>query len=213
MADKAHITPGVLKWARTTAKISVVEAAAKAGVPSEKVEDWENGIDQPTIRQAELLAKAYRRPFALFFLTAPPLDFQPLQDFRRPSARPLSTGSIFIIRDIQQKQTWLRERYEESGGEPLPFVGRFTMAANPGQVAADILKTLQIDPTSYKETTPIKEWIIRAEAKGVFISRTSSIHSHMKLDSDELQGFALADNLVPFIFINSDDWDAPSYSP
>ncbi len=53
------------------------------------------------------------------------------------------------------------------------------------------------------------EWIDRAEAKGIFISRTSFIHSRLKLDSDEIQGFAIADPYAPFVFVNSDDWNSP----
>lgn len=30
-----------------------------------------------------------------------------------------------------------------------------------------------------------------------------------QLDSEELQGFAIANSRTPFVFINSDDWDAP----
>jgi len=209
MADKADITPEVLKWARASARISVEDAAAKAMVTAEKIEQWEDGNDQPTIRQAELLAKAYKRPLAVFFLPSPPRDFQTLQDFRRPSARPLGTASIFIIREMQQKQSWLKEIYEEGDEENLPFVGRFSTSDDPARVAQDMLQTLDIDPTHYTDTTPIKEWMTKAEAKGIFISRSSLIHSRMKLNSDELQGFAIADPLAPFVFINSEDWDAP----
>jgi len=56
---------------------------------------------------------------------------------------------------------------------------------------------------------PILEWIDKAESNGIFISRTSFIHSRLKLDSDELQGFAIADKYAPFVFINTDDWKAP----
>ena len=104
MADKAQITPSVLKWARESARLSVEVAAAKVAVSPAKVGEWEDGQDQPTIRQAETLAKFYRRPFALLFLPSIPRDFQPLQDFRRPSAQQLGTASVFIIREIQQKQ-------------------------------------------------------------------------------------------------------------
>ena len=38
---------------------------------------------------------------------------------------------------------------------------------------------------------------------GIFVSRTSFIHSRLKLDSDEFQGFAIADQHAPFVFINS----------
>ncbi|HMP30799.1 MAG TPA: helix-turn-helix transcriptional regulator [Saprospiraceae bacterium] len=69
MADKAFITPNVLKWARESARMTEETAAAK--IPKltvEKLKEWEEGTSQPTIRQAQILAKAYKRPFALFFL-------------------------------------------------------------------------------------------------------------------------------------------------
>jgi Zn-dependent peptidase ImmA (M78 family) len=208
MADKAYITPSVLKWARESARVSVSDAAANVSVTPEKLAEWETGQDQPTVRQGEMLAKFYRRPFALFFLPDIPRDFQPLQDFRRGSAQLLGTASVFIIREIQQKQAWLREVYEDGEEQMLPFVGKFTIKSNPQKVAEDILITLNINPTSYTES-PIKEWIAKAEAKGIFISRTSFIHSKLKLDSNELQGFAIADKYAPFVFVNSEDWDAP----
>jgi Zn-dependent peptidase ImmA (M78 family) len=39
-------------------------------------------------------------------------------------------------------------------------------------------------------------------------SRTSYLHSYLTLNSDEFQGFAIADPLAPFIFINTEDWAA-----
>jgi len=209
MADKAFITPNVLKWARESARMAEGTAAAKVSVPVERLREWEEGKSQPTIRQAQMLAKAYKRPFALFFLPEIPRDFQPLQDFRRSGAKALTTSSIFIIREIQQKQAWISEVNAENQEEKLPFVGRFSIKDNPPKVAEDILKTLKINPASYKSGNPIKEWIDAAETHGIFVSRTSFIHSRLKLDSEELQGFAIADAYAPFVFVNSDDWNAP----
>lgn len=209
MADKAYITPNILKWARESARMSEEVAAAKVSVSIEKLQSWEKGDDQPTIRQAQELAKQYKRPFALFFLPDIPRDFQPLQDFRKSGSKPLTTSSVFIIREIQQKQAWLSELHAEDGDAELPFVGRFTLKADPVRVANDILQTLKISPGQYTTNNPIKEWISSAEVNGIFVSRTSFIHSRLKLDSDELQGFAIADPYAPFIFINSDDWNAP----
>ena len=210
MADKAFITPNVLKWARESARITEETAAAK--IPKltiEKLKEWEHGTIQPTIRQAQILAKAYKRPFALFFLPEVPRDFQPLQDFRKSGSKELTTSSIFIIREIQQKQAWISDVYMENNEEKLPFVGRFSIKDNPKFVANDILATLNVNPAKYKSDNPIREWINAAESNGFFVSRTSFIHSRMKLDSEELQGFAIADPFAPFIFINSDDWNAP----
>jgi len=209
MADKAYITPNVLKWARESARMTEETAAAKVSVKVEKIEEWEAGTSQPTIRQAQTLAKAYKRPFALFFLPEVPRDFQPLQDFRLPGSKSLTTSSIFIIREIQQKQAWISDVYSENQEEKSAFVGRFSLKDNPQTVAKDILETLKINPSSYKTDNPIKEWIDAAETNGIFVSRTSFIHSRLKLDSEELQGFAIADPLAPFVFVNSDDWNAP----
>lgn len=209
MADKAFITPNVLKWARESARMTEEIAAAKVSVPLDKLKEWETGTSQPTIKQAQNLAKAYKRPFALFFLPEIPRDFQPLQDFRKSGSKSLTTSSIFIIREIQQKQAWLSDVYSENNEEELSFVGRFTINDNPQKVAQDILSTLKINPAFYKSENPIKEWIDAAEKNGIFISRTSFIHSRLKLDSEELQGFAIADKHAPFVFVNSDDWNAP----
>ncbi len=209
MADKAYITPNVLKWARESARMSEETAAAKVSVTTDKLKEWEAGTSQPTIRQAQTLAKAYKRPFALFFLPEVPRDFQPLQDFRKSGSNPLTTSSIFIIREIQQKQAWISDVYSENQEDKLTFVGRYSKKDNPQTVAKDILDTLKINPASYKTDNPIKEWIDAAETNGIFVSRTSFIHSRLKLDSEELQGFALADPHAPFVFVNSEDWNAP----
>lgn len=209
MADKAFITPNVLKWARESAKMSEETAAAKASVTVDRLQEWESGRSQPTIKQAQTLARAYKRPFALFFLPEIPRDFQPLQDFRKSGSKALTTSSIFIIREIQQKQAWISDAYADNDEIKLPFVGRFNINSNPQAVAQDILKTLDIHPARYKSESPIKEWIDAAEAKGIFVSRTSFIHSRLKLDSEELQGFAISDSYAPFVFVNSDDWNAP----
>lgn len=209
MADKAYITAAVLKWARESAKMTEEIASSKVSVPIDKLKDWENGVNFPTIRQAQTLAKAYRRPFALFFLPEVPNDFQPLQDFRKSGSKELSTSSVFIIREIQQKQSWISETNQENKENRIPFIGRFSIKDNPVIVANDILKTLNINPLNYKSNNPIIEWIDKAESIGIFVSRTSFIHSRLKLDSSEIQGFAIADNFAPFVFINSDDWNAP----
>lgn len=209
MADKAYITAKVFRWARESAKMDVEVAASKIAVSVEKLNEWENGDDYPTITQAQKLAKAYRRPFAIFFLPDVPNDFQPLQDFRKAGSKELSTSSIFIIREIQQKQAWISEVNEDNNENRVPFIGKFTIKENPVIVANDILATLNINPLNYKYNNPIIEWIDKAESNGIFISRTSFIHSRLKLDSNEIQGFAIADNYAPFVFINSDDWNAP----
>lgn len=209
MAERANITPKVLQWARETAKFSISDASAKVKVKESKIKEWESGESQPTIRQAKILANAYQRSFAILFLPDIPNDFQPLQDFRKEGSGELNTSTLFIIREIQQKQAWIREELIEIGAQKLPFVGRYSILNSPEEIAKDILETIEIDPLNYENQVPIKEWIEKSEQKGIFISRTSFIHSYLKIDKDELQGFAIADDYAPFVFVNSADWNAP----
>jgi len=127
MSQKAYITPNVLVWARESARMPIEIAASKVNVSAARLKEWEEGSEQPTIKQAQTLAKAYKRPFALFFLPEIPKDFQPLQDFRSKNAKDLTTASIFIIREIQSKQSWISEVYSDNNEKPLPFVGRFSL--------------------------------------------------------------------------------------
>lgn len=209
MVERASVTPEVLKWARKTAKMSEIDAAAKVPVKVEKIKEWESGESLPTVNQAIKLAKNYQRPFAILFLPEPPLDFQPLQDFRMSGSKELSTAVTFIIREIQKKQNWVSENNQENGEEQLPFVGKFSLNSDPVNVAKDILRTLNINPADYQASNPLKEWIDKSEKNGIFISRTSFIHTRLKLDKAELQGFAIADPFAPFVFVNSADWGAP----
>ncbi len=209
MAGKVIVTTNVLRWARESARITIAQAAAKIPVDIDKLESWEQGTDYPTLAQLEKLAKAYRRPSSLFFLPEPPKDFQTLQDFRAKGSKDLGTASLFMIREIQQKQAWLADTLRDNESDPLSFVGKFKSTDDPAKVAHDILLTLNIDPTAYTKVTPLLEWISKAESKGIFISRASNIHSRLKLDSDEMQGFSIADKHAPFVFINSEDWDTP----
>lgn len=184
------------------------DAAAKIRKTPSQLEEWEKGDSFPTIKQAEKLAMIYRRPFAIFFLPEVPKDFYPLQDFRKSDSQPLSTASVFIIREIQQRQGWLKEVLKEVNEQPLPFIGKFSISDSPQEVAHDIVKTLGVQDR-FAQRSPLKYWTLKAEKAGIFVSRTSNIHSRLVLDKDELQGFAIADPHAPFIFVNSQDWDAP----
>src|SRR5258705_9744938 len=77
------ITPVLLVWARETIGLSISEAANKANVKYEVLEEWERGEQRPTIPQLRKLGEVYKRPLSVFFLSAPPKGFDPQREFRR----------------------------------------------------------------------------------------------------------------------------------
>jgi DNA-binding transcriptional regulator YiaG len=81
MEEIAHITPTVIKWARKSARMSRQATAAELSIPLTELQSWENGTSRPTIKEAQNLAKLYKRPFAIFFLPEIPKGFRVLKDF------------------------------------------------------------------------------------------------------------------------------------
>jgi len=79
----ALIKPELLVWARQSAGLSLDAAAAKLRVSAERLRSWETDEARPTIAQLRTAARVYKRPLAIFYLPEPPLDFQPLRDYRR----------------------------------------------------------------------------------------------------------------------------------
>ena len=188
--------------------MTVDYAAQKVGVSLEKLISWEEGETRPTMNQADKLAKLYRRASALLFLPAPPplLDFQPISDFRTVGARKgeYSTALTFMLREISEKQEWMREHLTEAGEKELSFIGRFTVETPADEIARNIVKELEIERT-YKADKALKYWTEKAEAKRIFISYSSFIHTRMLLPADEVRGFVFCDNMAPFIYVNSSD--------
>jgi transcriptional regulator with XRE-family HTH domain len=84
-ASRVYASPqtGLLAWARTSAGLSIEEAARKVGANAEKLSSWEDGESRPTIGQLRKLAHIYKRPIAVFYLPVPPEDPMPPKDYRR----------------------------------------------------------------------------------------------------------------------------------
>ncbi|MEA3496686.1 MAG: XRE family transcriptional regulator [Bacteroidota bacterium] len=205
MRNKAIITPNILRWARETSKMPIETVALKIKVKEEKIDLWEKGNDYPTINQLEKLSKLYRRPISIFYLPEPPFDFQTLRDFRKSSDfKEYSTALTFIIRDIQSKQSWISDFLKEESEQPLDFIGKFNKNDDFKFIAKNIKKVLEIDD-HYHNNDILKYWTDKIEQKGIFVSLTSNIHSHLKIDIEEVKGFAITDKYAPFIFINSAD--------
>lgn len=202
----AYVTPEVIKWARESANLSVDEAAQKINrVSVDKLVKWEKGEAYPTLRQAEKMSKVYRRALAIFYLPEPPRDFQPIEDFRRNSDKKFGTALIFMIREVQEKQTWLSEFLKDEGEDPLPFIGKFSINDDPKKVANHILTTLSSFGMIRPQKNHLREWIDLIEKAGIFISRGSSIHSHLLIDLKDARGFAISDPYAPFVFLNTRD--------
>jgi Zn-dependent peptidase ImmA (M78 family) len=208
--NRVPVKPELLCWARNRASRDV----ARLSKPFPKLEAWERGEVQPTLKQLERFAKATHTPVGYLFLDEPPEEQVPIPDFRttatvyfdRPSPDLLDT--IYIC---QQRQEWYRDFTRSMGMEPLPFVGSADITDDVVQAATDIRTMLNFDVEKRRQTRTwtesLRRFVEQADALGVLVMVSGVVGSNnrRKLDPKEFRGFALADDLAPLVFINGAD--------
>jgi Zn-dependent peptidase ImmA (M78 family)/transcriptional regulator with XRE-family HTH domain len=210
---EALVSPEVLRWARERAAMPAGTIAKKLGIAISKVLSWEEGTARPTFRQAEKIAVILHIPFGFLFLPKPPEETLPIPDLRTQDGRRrerFSADLLDLLREVMFKFDWYQDFLEEHGAEPLPFVGKFAADAAIDTVAADIRATLQADAGASQAGSweqHLAYLFDRCEDIGIWVMRTGYVGSNTRrtLSVSEFRGFAIADRLVPLIFINGRD--------
>lgn len=210
---RVEVKPELLRWARERAGLKT--SALTARFP--KLDRWESGEGQPTLKQLEHFANATHAPVGYFFLAAPPVEPMPIPDFRtmgsvhleRPSANILDT--IYLC---QQRQEWYRDYARWAAADPLPFIGSVTLKKDVEAAARAMRHALKFDlaerraMSSWSEA--LRRFIEQADELGVLVMVNGVVGSnnYRKLDPNEFRGFAIADDLAPLVFINGSDTKA-----
>lgn len=203
---KATINPALLIWARTTAGYELVGAAEALDIDREKLDAWEEGVDQPSIPQLRKLAELYKRPLAVLYLPEPPLAFQPMHDFRRlPDLGPrrFSPGLTLDIRSAQQRRLLALEMLEEVGEKPAAFELRTTLNEDVEHIARQIRDRFGITyPLQVRWRDPriaFHAWRDKIEQLGVLVFQAT------RVESNEASGFACWAETLPVIVVNRKD--------
>lgn len=203
---RAKVKPELLKWGRTSAGLSLPEAAAKAAVAPEKMAAWEAGEDRPTINQLHKLAKAYRRPISVFYLSHVPRDFEPMHDFRRlpgEIALVYSSALRLEIRAAYQRRQLALSLLEEIEQEPPKFAWQASIEEDPEIVAArvrDILHLTYGEQVQWREERKsYNAWRRKIEAAGALVFQAVGI------TTAQMRGFSIAERILPVITVNAKD--------
>ena len=209
------LQPDVLRWARERAKLQPEELARKMGVKRhERVLEWErDGVI--SVAQIDKLAKCTYTPLGFLYSKEPPDDRLPIADFRpREGAPPPSPDLLDTVYLMQRRQGWMRDELIEDGAEPLDFVGAYGLDSQPRHVASAMREVLQL-PGGWAQAEGTKNDALRRlrsrlDATGVLVCFNGVVgnNSRRKLDPNEFQGFALADEYAPLVFVNSADFKA-----
>lgn len=221
MRQTEDINPRILAWARETAGLTVEEAADKLALGSSerataasKLSALESGDRSPTPAQLLKAASLYKRPLITFYMPEPPERGDRGEDFRTASGEVSKRENGLLdalLRDVKARQQMVRNVLEdEDEATRLAFVGSASMEQGPATVAGSIRSALGINTEQQKATKGPDGLfaLLRAAAEhiGVFVLLLSDTGSHHSAISEEVfRGFAIADEVAPFIVINDRD--------
>ena len=211
-----RLQPDVLRWARERAGLTGDALADKVSLRVERVLEWERS-GHISMAWAERLAHATHTPLGYLFLSFPPYEHLPIQDFRtRVSKTPThpSADLLETVYAMQRRQDWMREELIDTGAEPLDFIGAHHPNGNYHAVAGAMRDALLLGD-DWASSAPTWSDAIRllrdnAEAAGILVVFNGVVgnDTSRNLDSGEFQGFALVDEYAPLIFVNNADFKA-----
>ena len=214
------LNPEVLRWARETAGLGVDVAASKLGLRDAKHATAEEQLDaieggqRPVTRSlVERMTKVYHRPLIAFFVAEPPAQGDRGQDFRTIPADRLRENQATVdalIRSIRARQSVIRAILEgDEDRRPLEFVGSVDLEDSVNAVVNSIMGRLRFDRQEFRRGNIGRSFMYlrsRVEELGVFVLLAGNLGSHhTNISADVFRGFALSDDLAPFVVINDQD--------
>jgi Zn-dependent peptidase ImmA (M78 family) len=202
----ALIEPTLLLWARQRAGFSREAAAAKVDIPLDRLIEWEEGADRPSMAQLRKIGEVYKRPIAIFFLSTPPADFDPQREFRRlPGLSPQNESPALrlALRTALYRREAAREVYERLG-EPLTALNDSIHPDESenlvSQKVREILGITWDEQLSWaSEYAALSCWRGAIEGKGILVFQTGGI------ELSEMRGTSIPQGPLPVILINNDD--------
>jgi Zn-dependent peptidase ImmA (M78 family) len=211
----------ILSWARETAELSVKNAAHKLQIKDgktasakDKLLDYENGTVAPSRSMLLRMSKVYRRPILTFYLDKPPLIGDRGEDFRTLPDYFIGEDNVYVdvlIRNIRARQNLVRETLIDEDEElKIEFIGRNTVDQGIQHITQTLREVLNFDLDEFRAqprySDAFKLLRHRAEEAGVFVLLQGNLGSHhTNISVKTFRGFALSDDIAPFIIINDRD--------
>lgn len=202
---RALVDPDIMVWARESAGYSDQAAAKKIGVPLERLLAWESDEkdDRPTINQLRKMARVYKRPLSVFYLSERPMTFKTLRDYRRLPGVGLAEYSpelIYEQRLIDERREQVIEMASELQIDSLTFSHAADLDEDPEEVGFRLREILGVsieEQSTWQDSRiAFNEWRRRIENLGVLVFQMSSV------PSDEVSGMAVCAEVYPAVSVN-----------
>ena len=214
----------ILEWARKKSLLSIEEAAKKLNIKddkklraTEKLLTYESGKKEPSRSLLLRMSKQYHQPLLVFYLDKPPIIGDRGEDFRTLPDQFDETANVnvdILIRDIKARQSTIRETLIDADEEiKLEFIGRHKIEDGMMRVVQRIRDTLKLELDDYRNQPNYREAFKylrqKIENAGIFVLLKGNLGSyHSNISITAFRGFALSDDVAPFIVINDQDTES-----
>lgn len=211
---EALINSKLLSWARGRAQMDIAHLATALKASPTQIQSWEVGETRPSFSKAMDIAKVLHVPLGYLFLSKPPEEKISIPDLRTVAdgeKKSLSIDFRDVLQGTMLKQQWFEEfRRTEGNGQHFP-VAEVSNHISEGEIAHSIRNALGWSDETRRESGGPGEYLTalvkKAEALGILVMRSGVVGSNnnRSLSVSEFRGFALANDVAPIIFINSND--------
>ena len=204
----AYINCKMLKWARERTPIKIEDIPIRVKeLSSEQIENWENGIEYPSINQAKKLCNLYDIPFAALYLSDFPNDDKPQYIDRRTYKDGLDTDISYElwkeINRLKSCRECAKELLDIDGYENI--IEKITKDLSEKSISSKVREIFDIK-TPFKNKSAYNNnafnfFRSKIEAKGIMVLQIESI------SIKEIRGLSLNYDILPIIAVNRSDSD------
>ena len=214
----ALVNPALLKWARESFNLSVLDAAKKLGVNEKRMREWERGDNRPTFIQLMKLSKAYKRPAHVFYLSVAPKEdkhftSEGIKDLRKPPNSKPDKYSPHLIYELRMAY-FRRESYFELSELLHEDIDHFKLhrkeneMANIEALASRIRDVIGVPLEQQfqweKPTEAYKHWRRALEQLNILVFQTGA-YLGRSVEQNEMRGLAISVSPLPIIIVNGKD--------
>lgn len=211
MADRVNIPAERYRWAIQRAGLSVDDYIESH--PNIALSEWMTEEKAPTIKQLEAFAKSVNVPFGFLFLENTPEESVPFPMFRGDAGRynHFDLNVYDTVNTVQQRQDWLEAYLVENEIETCSFIGSVNLNTPISEAVDKLREVFNLEArwafSLINAEAAVTKMTEVLENAGVFVAYNGVVgnNTHRPLKVSECRGFALVNNVAPYIFVNSSD--------
>lgn len=210
--DRVSVSSDVLTWARAAIGLSASEAARRIGISENVLSKWEQSALSPTIKQLRKTAKTYKLPLAVLLVEEPPIEFEPIRDYRRaPDGHTLVVSPELHaeVRRARMQREVLLEISEFAPGilsesVEIPDISVSTPVEDAAQELRSFIGLTMATQLAWRDRFDALNFVVDAvERNGLLV-----IHA-ARVPTAEARGFSISESPYPVIGLNGADLPRP----